>query len=183
MAMKPEAEKEVKGLLRTSQVIVFALVSGVMAFAGYVVFIHDPGESEPQAQGGSELGLLMLGFAAITVVLRIVIPQVLVGSHRRKILGGEIPAAPNSPQLRTEEGWLMQGYQATTLVAGALLEVPAFANLFAYMQDQQLYSLIVAGLLLLGMIALFPSRARVDRWLENQLRLLEEERSIDQLAR
>ncbi len=182
MVLTPDADAEVTTLLNTTRIIVFAMIAGVLAFAGYLLFMHKPAAPANANGGDSPLVLMMFALAVMGIGARVFIPNLVVRVHRRKILDGSIPPGPQGGvQVKTEAGWLAQGYQTTTIIAGALLEGPTFANLYAYMQEQQIYSLIIGGILLLGMIALFPPRSRIENWLNNQLRLLDEERSLASL--
>ena len=61
---------------------------------------------------------------------------------------------------------------------GALLEGPAFLNIFAYQQARETYSLAIVALLLAGLVMLIPLRPLVERWLENELREVRELRAM-----
>ena len=65
-----------------------------------------------------------------------------------------------------------------TIVGAAILEGGAFGNLVAYMLDGQIYSLVLAVLGIIGILAGFPTRRGVDEWLERQLRRVKEMRDL-----
>ena len=64
------------------------------------------------------------------------------------------------------------------IIGAAFLEGPAFANFVGYMTEPHIVSAIVGVLLILAVLAEFPTVGRVESWLEQQLRLLQEEREL-----
>jgi hypothetical protein len=54
------------------------------------------------------------------------------------------------------------------IIGMALLEGAAFYQAIAYYVEGQPLALGLGCLLLLGLIVQFPTRSRVERWLENQ---------------
>ncbi|QDU58415.1 hypothetical protein [Aeoliella mucimassa] len=110
-----------------------------------------PGNELPadeQEQWGPFIAYLAIGFAMIATVLGFIVPQVI--------------AARSPATIGT--------YQSTLIVGCALFEGAAFFNLIAYMLEGQLYSLVIAALLMLCILSRFPTVAKVEEWLEARLR-------------
>ena len=159
------------------RIIIFSLITGVLMYAVVIVFFIQP-EEPPE---GSHLALILAGFAVVMIAPRAIVPAIIVSAARRRLMqgtwrntGGQ--SAHRVPQ--TDAGRLIETYMTSSIVAGALMEGPAFANLVAYQIERQPYSLVVAGLLVVGIAFLFPIRTVVDGWIERQLRRINEERSL-----
>ena len=59
-----------------------------------------------------------------------------------------------------------------------LLEFVAFLNVASFMLSGSLVALTAAGLLVLALVALFPTTSRVVNWIDRQLRLLTDARNL-----
>ncbi len=174
--MKPEVnelnlETIVGGLLRTCQIITFALMSGCMLFLAMVLLLPGLGG---QGQAGTEpiLTWISVGGAVLMVLVGLVVPD-LVGRQqvRRLRTAGTLPAYQGSPvPLPTgpaREGYIVaSAYQTRLIIRLALLEGAAFFSLIAHMLERQWPSLLVAVVLLGLMAANFPTRGRLDHWME-----------------
>lgn len=166
-------KQQIAGVVRTSQIIVAALVMGVVTFAAVVVFFISRG---PAAKG-SLLTLLAIVFAGATLVLGFVIPQLITAANRRKIAAGTWTSSPNQGLVPdSDTGKLALTYPAKMMVGAALFEGGCFFALVAYMLEGQPLSLGVAAVLLLCLLAHFPTLGRVEAWIEEQLRRVEDER-------
>lgn len=172
MDKKPDATTEVKQFVTTLRIIVFSLVMGVSTFLGYAIVM---GTDEPPEK--LMLGVMMAGFAGIALVARLIVPGIVFRGMRRQIAQGTWqPAKSNMPRPETDEGLVMAAFQTKTILGAAILEGAGFANAYAFLSERQLLSLIITLLLILGIAAHFPMR--MDGWLEQQKRLLDEERSL-----
>jgi hypothetical protein len=78
----------------------------------------------------------------------------------------------------SDAGKLVMVYQTKMIVAAALLEGGCFLALYAYMTERQWPSLTMAAFLLLCMLAHFPTLDRVEAWIDEQLRRVEEQRQL-----
>lgn len=175
MEQKPDAAKEVRQVLRTLRIIVFALAAGLAIYLGYVL-TTEPGD----ARQPIKLWLYMAIFAGVALAARLVVPGVMFRSARRQIaLGTWQPNPQNDAAMpKTDEGQLMAAFQAKTIMAVALLQGAGFANVYAYSAERQPASLAISLVLLLMIIAHFPLRFWLDGWLDAQKRWLDEERSL-----
>lgn len=162
-------------MVRTAQIIVAALVMGVVSFGVVVV----SGIAGGQGGQGNTLTLLAVGFAAADLVLCLLVPQLLAAAQRRKIAAGtwgSTSAPSQGPAPDTDTGKLAIVYQTKLIIGAAMLEGGCFLALLAYMLERQLPSLVVAGVLLLALLAHLPTYGRVEAWIEEQLRRVEEDR-------
>jgi hypothetical protein len=66
-----------------------------------------------------------------------------------------------------------------TIFAAAVLEGAAILLLIAHLVEDSPLSLGVAIVLIVVLAAHFPTESRVDGWIEDQTRLLDEERQVD----
>lgn len=172
---KPVVDKQ--QMLRVMQIIAVALIIGPCVFAFVVAML--PLEAEQQSQ---LIALIAAAFGAATIVLRTVIPPIVAGSQRRQRItplfqgasGGDIGGDPERQSAReTAERSLYQVYQSKMIVEMALLEGAAFFNVIAYMIEEHWWSLVVAGALVVFMAGTFPTRGRVQAWVQDQLSLAE----------
>lgn len=168
-----KTKQQIAGVVRTSQIIVAALVMGVVTFAVVVVFFISRG---PAAKGNL-LTLLAIVFAGAALVLGFVIPQLITAANRRRIAAGTWQSSPNQGHVPdSDAGRLAMSYPAKLIVGAALFEGGSFFALVAYMLEGQPLSLGVAAVLLLCLLAHFPTLGRVEAWIEEQLRRVEDER-------
>ena len=165
-----DADNVVRMQVKTLQIVVASLAMGLGMFAAVVLTMEAPQQQQPNSQ----LSLMMAGFAGTILLVRIIIPGVLFRVTRHKI--AQCTWLPGGPP--GDAGKLMMALQAKTIIGCALLEGAGFANLFAYMQERQWYSLAIAGLMGLGILLTFPLRGAVDAWLADQLRWLHDERTL-----
>ena len=75
-----------------------------------------------------------------------------------------------------DAGKLLFVFQSKLLIGAALLESAAFFAGIAYMLEGTTLALLLAILFALLVALQFPTRFSVEQWLDQQLRLLEEER-------
>lgn len=168
-----QSKQQVAVTVRTAQIILAALVMGVVMF-GVVVLFGMPGG---QAAQGSALTLLAVCFAGVDLVLCLLVPNLIAAVHRRKLAAGTWQAAPSrGPVPDTDAGKLAMIYQVKMIIGAAMLEGGCFLALFAYMLERHLPSLVMAAVLLVALLAQFPTYGRVEAWIEEQLRRVEDER-------
>lgn len=138
--------------LLTMQIITIALVMGVVFFAGIVVFIG--GLNGPPT--GQFMAILAAGFAAIMTVLHFVVPPIFARS------------AVDGISSKAEPTVWVGVFQTKTIIAMALLEGAAFFNLVCCIIEHNWWSMTIAGGLVAIMLIGFPTRSRVEHWIENQ---------------
>ena len=167
--MTPQFPADVTAAVRTSQIIAGALMGGVVMFG--VIAVAIAGNNPPV---GPLLPLMALGFAAVMIIARFVVSAAMVSSSRTHILnevrGGRLQ---NSSQIA---GQFYGAFQTRMIVGMAVLEGAAFFNLVAYMMASRWWNLAAAGVLLLLMAAMFPTKNKLEQWVHDQLQLMEVER-------
>jgi len=139
----------IEQVVRATQIITGAMVTGVVTFAAIVVFVlgalKDPSN-----------GLIMSGigaaFAGVAFVLHLVIPPLIAAKQGRG----------------ADKQQLYGVFQMKMIIGLALLEGAAFFNLVACLVEHNWWSLAVAGGLCFWMLAMFPTRTKIEHWAEAQ---------------
>lgn len=139
----PDITKDVRGM----QVLAGALMLGLMVFAGIAVFVIGP------KPGESLVAAVMAGMVLIELPLFFILPQT---------------ALKREPGDKFDVQKELGRYSGAMLMRYALCEGAAFVNIVAYIVAGQWWSLAVAGLMWLVMVAMFPTQTKVEDWLENR---------------
>ncbi len=163
------------GILRTNQIIIGALVMGIVVFLVILLVVF--GARVEPLDGQAMISFVMAGFAANLLIIRLIAPALIVNSVRGKIAAGTWDPSHGNPQFQvasTDEGKLLQLFQTKTIVGAAILEGAAFGNLVAFLLEGQVYTLVIAVLFALGILVSFPTRNGLAEWLDNQLRRMKE---------
>jgi hypothetical protein len=151
----PEDSPVPAARLRAMQIIAGTLILGLAITLTVFVVLRALGNPQPPPQVPI-LTYVGVGLALIAVIAHFIVP--------RSILA---PADPErSPGSRELSGLAL--YQTRMIIGMALLEGAAFYQGIAYYLEGQPLALGLGCLLLLGLIVQFPTRGRVERWLENQ---------------
>ncbi len=122
---------------------------------------------------------MALGMAVVFGGMAFVVPGLIVAANRRQIADGAW--RPPNPQTRipdTDAGKLAAVYQLKTIVRAAVFEGASLFALAAYMIEGHIISLVVAGLMLLGVLSLFPTAGRVADWIGEQQRLVDDQKKL-----
>ena len=156
--------------VRISQIIVGAMISGVLVFLAVVLFgiVQQPKLDLPQ---------LLFSYAAIAVLavallLSFAIPswmvktrvELIAADRSEEISKGPPPAAVVKQDLTR----LLTLYQSKTIVANAVLEASAFFATYAYMWERQLFTIGLIVVSIAAMLGTMPTRSRVRSWLQTQ---------------
>ena len=149
-------------VVRVMQIVVFALISGVVVFAVIAAIL-----SHGKPPGDPFLAYIARGFAVLMIVLRSVIPRVIVASQAQQLTAGL--NVENDEDVNDVVTRLCGAYQSRVIMENAMLEGAAFFNLIAYMQATHTWSLGVAAALLAIMAIAFPTRGKVEAWVNEQL--------------
>lgn len=152
-----EQTPDIKQQVAVMQIIAGALMMGVVMFAGIVVVIG--GLNQPST--GIFMGLMGAGFAVMAMVLHIVVPNAMARQ-------GLADMSSNSAASE-----FVSVYQGKLIVGLALLEGAAFFNLICCIIEHNWWSMAIAGALLSWMLFAFPTRSRVEHWIENKRFILE----------
>lgn len=180
MATEPAWQLQVGRATRTAQIIMAAMVAGPSFFLVAVLILPAP---QPPA-GQPVLTWIALVVAVAMMCVRLVVPPWVTAHRRRAIASGQFQVNPRqvSPKFRGfleitgDAGLLWLVYVTKLLMAGAPLEGGAFLALVAYMIEGDPWALGAAVVLLASLAMMIPRREAVIAWIEDQLRLLEQER-------
>ncbi len=139
----------IDGVTRAAQTITGAMVTGVVAFGTIVVLVLGA-LKEPSS--GVIIGGVGAVFAGVAFVLHLVIPSLIAAK-----------------QCRSADKQQLYGiYLMKTIMGLAVLEGAAFFNIIACMVEHNWWSLAVAGGLVFWMLAMFPTRTKIEHWAETQ---------------
>lgn len=178
---------EFSGTILTSQIIIGALMMGLVFFLG-VIFLMVPA---PAARPGQEPQMFLTGiaflFAVPAALASVLVPSFLVRTTRRQIGKGtwkpargtsEVAPEPLPPGPAGERLALLMLYQNQMIVGAALNEGAAFFALVATMIERKDAALALALVLIAGVAARFPTRERVLAWIDRQHELMIQERQF-----
>lgn len=166
--------------LRVAQVIVGALLLGVVIFLTILVYLRakDAG-APPSAADGISMSLVLGIVAVVQIPVFFVLRTVLLTGARHRIAAGTPPPqAEASPFAAAGDvGRLFQAWLTATIVLAAALEGGALLCLVAYFLEGSPVLLVMSGAFALLLAMQMPSRRTLDHWLEKELTLLEAERA------
>jgi hypothetical protein len=168
-------QDEIGARLPAMQIIMAALCMSVILFAIFLL-VTGTAEEEP------ELGFLTLAAIGMTVMnagISFIVPPLAISRHVQTIANGTWqPTNRQDATPNTDTGKLLAIYQTALIIGAGLLEGAAFLALAAYMIEGHLAGLAVAGVGLLLMLSRFPTRGRLETWVEDQLRRVKEQRQF-----
>jgi hypothetical protein len=174
--------------VRVSQIIVGALVLGCVSFLAIVLVIGRPAAQQAGDAGPALLlSYVALSFLVAGIIARLIMPRLAIRAGRHSIARGTFPR-PASDQLSAAQraafeqmgdaGRLLMLFQMKTIIAAAILEGATFFLLIAYMIERYTPVLVIAVAMIAAIAAHMPTSRGVIDWIEDQLRLLREERSL-----
>jgi hypothetical protein len=100
------------------------------------------------------------------IVLSFVVPTLVERSTLEKVTRKNEADAPGFEGWGADAPELLPAFMTGQIVRLAMLEGAAFLNLIAYMLEGKALSLAAAAVLVLLMIAAYPTEGRVRGWLE-----------------
>jgi hypothetical protein len=186
-------------ITRTCQIIEIALIMGVSFFLVIALFlvptVLNPGPA-PAAGGPGAPALpqlagpgvpmityLAVGMGIAGLVLSFVIPSVTVASARRQIAKGtwtppvgSDPAQSGKLYPAGDTGKLAIVYQTQLILGSALCEGMAFFSTIAFIVERNPLALGMAVILIAAIAVRFPTRDRVNAWIDEQQSKLQMER-------
>jgi len=179
-------------MVRTQQIIVGALVAGALGFLVVAAVLVSQGtcNSDGDGEGLAEMAWVMnlvLGLFLIgDVAARLIVPNILVANARRLIVAGKwsVPLGPTQADVKLmiertgDAGKLFVAHQIKLIVGAAIIEGVTFFAIIVYMVTESMFGLGVAIVMLAVLALHFPTREGVLNWIEDQLRRIDEERSL-----
>jgi len=190
----PEAKDPLGTVVLTSQIITGALIAGpipvliIALFIGPMLGQRPPGAVPPggaavAGQAPDEafntiLSYAAIGAGAIALLLSSITPRFISSSASKSVAPsapaaqpgksagtGKRPGPETADELRTK---LLPQFQQQLIVRAAILEGAAFFASVAYLLTGNPVPACVAVALLVPMLVDFPTRTRVESWLERQ---------------
>jgi hypothetical protein len=171
-------------IIRVAQIITIALALGVSIFLAVAVLVLRRGRpfaADPW-DPSSPMTAMALVFAAAALVGHAVIQGVMVNGQRRGLAQGKLPEGmdegPMASRKATETAALLAIFQTGHIVGSAMLEGAAFFATIVYFLEGKAVALLAALVLVGAILAKFPTRTRVEEWLDRQAALLQQERQM-----
>lgn len=161
---------------RTSQIIHGALTMGVLTF-GAVVLTTGGGRNPPPA-GPIPLSWILGAVAASVLMMSYIFPGFVATALRKAIARGKSGGLPPGLPLEgvKDSDRLAFAFQTSRIIGWAMAEGAAFLSLVNYMVTRDVIGLALAGISVVAMLSRFVTRDRLDAWVSDQQRLLEDER-------
>jgi hypothetical protein len=148
--------------IRVMQIIAFSLVLGPAIMLAVVVAIR-AGRNAAPPPPTPLVSYVLLGFAAMMIMPFAIVPNMAAAGARQRLIQGRVL---NDDDIHAI---LCNVYQTRMIIGSAMLEGAAMAQFIAYLVEGRMVSLVVGGLLLAGLVLQFPTRGRVETWIERQL--------------
>lgn len=142
------------------QIIAGALIAGVVSFGLVAVFLTFGDQPDDPL-----LGYVAAGFSAVMLVMSLTIPSLVARQQTREAF-----ARAGDDEERARRN-LYAAFQTKTIIGFAMLEGAAFFDLVAYMNTARTWVLAIAAALVAIMVSRFPTRGRIENWIENQMQL------------
>ena len=171
---------QLEGRIRALQIVLGAMVLGVLFFLAVAVLLRQAGNMPP-APDRPVVTYAALVYAVAALVASAVVPGAIVRAGRRALARSLGPPVANRlPTSGTagETAKLAGLLQTRTIIRAAFVEAAAFLFLFAYLLDDQPVCLLGAGVFLVGLVWQVPTQAWVEIWIEDQRQLLDQERAL-----
>jgi hypothetical protein len=174
------------GQIRTIQIITAALTAGALMFFLIVVAM---GLGNAPAQAATPfITYVALGFTVMNLGVRQFVPSAVADAARRKLVeerrqSGRPARYANVATAEvidraTDANRLCGVYQTKTIISAAIVEGAAFLAMVAYQIEHWWPGLALAIALIVGLALHIPSQSRVEHWVEDQLRLAEQETQL-----
>ncbi len=190
----PEAKDPTAMVVLASQIITGALIAGpipvliIAFFIGPILGQPPPGAGQPggaaaagQVPEGSFQTILSyaaIGAGALAILLSSIAPRLISSSASKSVAPSTPAAQPGKsagkgkrpgPQTADElRAKLLPQFQAQLIVRAAVLEGAAFFGAVAYLLTGNPVPACVTVALLVPMLVDFPTRTKVESWLERQ---------------
>ncbi len=182
----------IRTVTRQGQIIVGALISGVLAFlviatvVGPLAGVGADAAAQPAGQLAQSVPILTysaLAVGAVCLSMSLIVPSLVAKQQRLAMAGGkslpgQSPAStpPQGPEaVGTAPTGLSWVYLNQLIIGAAINEGAAFFAGVAYLVEKNPIALAVALVLIAGVIARFPTANRVERWIEQQQEKLRED--------
>lgn len=137
-----EARAELHRVATTTQVILIAMINGVVVFGGIAYYLKRNDQGAPST----------LAYVAATVAIACVALSIFLPRMQAQAVGESGQAKPG------------QQFQVSRILAAGILEGGAFLNIIIHFLDGNLLSLVVAAILVGFMIWQVPTKHSIENW-------------------
>lgn len=171
---EPEQNQLIEQTARTTQIIAFALISGVILFAFVILLAGLATDDPPETPVISIVGFV---FAAGAVLAAPIVSKAIASAMRRSAVEGNQTSNRQYPAQQQEFGTfgiVVGSFQVGQIFRRAILEGAAFMNLVAYIIEAQPLNLAIAIFLVLTMMFSFPTRDNLERFVREQMDEIEQ---------
>jgi hypothetical protein len=145
---------------------------GAGAGAGAANPVNNPAAGQQPAPAPAPsipiLTYMSAGLAVILLPLSFILPNIVATQSLRSAAAGKPDNNPSSTPSVGKAANPANAFQTSAIIGGALDESVAFFAGIAYLIEQNPIALVVAGVCLGALVARFPTRDRVERWIALQ---------------
>ena len=175
--------ESLKPRVRVLQIVIAALTGGVLAYAGVAIYLRAAGNVQPVAGAASALTFAALCIVPLALFASRLLPAAVARGARQRIASGQfnLPKDPRTGAFLTQfgdAGKLLLTYQTGTILGAAVLEGTALLSITAYLLGGHVVALGFAAGLVMVMFSSWPTAAKGARWIEEQQKLMREEKSL-----
>jgi hypothetical protein len=160
--------------IRMMQIILSVLVGGCLIFMTVAVIVRQRGAMNA-AWRDPIMTYIALAFALIVLVNSFILSNLMTSKGRLRIVEAT-KAIRVSGAMHDYTTDLYDLYQTRMIVTAAPREGGTFFLLIAYMLEGNSWSLVGAVVMVGVLAAMFPTFTRVERWVEEQREIVQQER-------
>ncbi len=167
MQLSESQSELVKRQLLQMQLIAGALLSGVIFFAGFVL-VFTAGDTWSLELDVISIIAVLVGFGnlvAAVLVVKIVLER-QAEAIKHEPTETSLESAKRTQWSDVQIQALVEKYQTFLIIRLGLLEGAIFFNLVAFLVEQNYATLLMGGFLFLMMACLFPTRSKIESFLE-----------------
>jgi hypothetical protein len=158
------------------QIIQGAIVAGALIYALVAFVIRQNGIMKGRAEQPI-LSYVMSAFALMALIQFPILTRRIAKENRRKIATGLPLTGSTQPQGISDTALLLASFQTQMIVGAAIVEGATFGLIVAYLFDATSWTLIGAIVLSAVNALQLPTRSRLERWLDEQRELIQQERA------
>ncbi|MEZ6046696.1 MAG: hypothetical protein R3C11_14195 [Planctomycetaceae bacterium] len=159
----PMEEQDKQQAVRRMQIICMGLMMGSITVGAVLIFLS-MGNKEFITDPMDFNFLLPVVFISAELMAFVVAPANIVKQNMNRMVGEDTD---------TQESKLWALYQTVMIVKYALPEGAIFFCLVLFFQSGNVLTLFLVPLLLFVQFSMFPTRFKIDNWVEDKLRQLE----------
>jgi hypothetical protein len=176
------------GRVRAVQIIIAAMAIGVLVFLAVAFFVHTKVGAIDKTHKLDIITQIALVYGVVALIGGPILAGALVKFGRRRLACGGGPVRPAPRTASGFEGKSDQdgtsrliGLMVTrTIISGAIYEGASLFLGVAYLLNRGLLTAVCAVLLVVALLMQMPTRDRARRWIDEQLRQIEQEKQAAQ---